>query len=275
MKGKDGQISLQELLVKTSYQTQTTEPTDKLCEKPLAFGSGFIVKYENEQYFVTADHNLHLDDHKSALNVRTGKEYVVSIFTNYTPPDNLLSTVVTPLGGFYYMEQFCLEKPEEANEIIDITLCKMKDLNLQYPFLCDDVQFSKQNKLTIPIECFNEPQADKNYFIFGQIKTRIVGVRVEREKTVKECLRFISKAKDYFLFNASETITDLEEWEGLSGSPVISEDGDCVGVLCSVNEKSKAIWVMPINKVKILIEIAFQEEKLESKKGINKDSKTI
>lgn len=264
MKAEDDQISLQELLVKTSYQTQTTKHTDKLCENPLAFGSGFIVKYQNEQFFVTADHTLHLDDYKYDINERTGNEYVVSIFTNYSPPDNFLSTVLTPLGGFYFMEQFNLEKPEEADELVDITLCKMKAINLQYPFLCDDVQFGKQQKLIIPIDCFNEAKTDKNYFVFGQIKTRIEGIRVEREKTVKECLRYISKTGDYLLFNTPEIITDMEEWEGLSGSPVISEDGDCVGVLCSVNENSKSIWVMPSAKVKMLLEIAFQQEKLEA-----------
>lgn len=259
----DDQISLQEVLVKTSYQTQTTLPTDKLCENPLAFGSGFIVEYQNEKFFVTADHTLHLDDYKNDINEITGKENVVSIFTNFSPPDNFLSTVVTPLGGFYYMEQFNLDKPDEADELVDVTLCKMKDINLQYPFLCDDIQFAKQQKLTIKTECFNEPQVDKNYFVFGQIKTRIEGIRVEKEKTVKECLKFNSKAGDYFLFNTPATITDLEEWEGLSGSPIISEDGDCVGVLCSVNEYSNSIWIMPIAKVKMLIEIAIQQEKLK------------
>lgn len=264
MKAEDDQISLQEVLMKTSYQTQTTLHTDKLCENPLAFGSGFIVKYQNEQFFVTADHTLHLDDHNDEINKRTGKEYVVSIFNNYSPPDNLLSTVLTPLDGFYYMEQFNIEKPDDADELVDITLCKLKDINFQYPFLCDDVQFAKQQKLTISIECFNEPQTDKNYFVFGQIKTRIEGIRVEREKTMKECLKFNSKIGDYFLFNTLETITDLEEWEGLSGSPVISEDGNCVGVLCSVNKNSRSIWILPIAKVKLLIEVAIQQEKLET-----------
>ncbi len=263
MTADNNQISLQEVLVKTSYQTQTTLSEDKLCENPLAFGSGFIVKYQNEQFFVTADHTLHIDDYNKDINERTGKENVVSIFTNYTPLDNFLSTVLSPLGGFYYMEQFNLDKPDDADELVDITLCKLKDINLQYPFLCDDVQFAKQQKLAIPIECFSEPQTDMNYFVYGQIKTRINGIKVEREKTVKECLRFNSKAGDYFLFNTQETITDLEEWEGLSGSPIISEDGDCVGVLCSVNYDSNSIWVMPIAKVKMLIEVAIQLEKLE------------
>ena len=42
MKAENDLISLQEVLVKTSYKTHTTLHTDKLCENPLAFGSGFF-----------------------------------------------------------------------------------------------------------------------------------------------------------------------------------------------------------------------------------------
>jgi hypothetical protein len=265
MKINDDQISLEELLVKTSYQTQTTASTDKSLERPLSFGSGFIAKYQEEQFFVTADHTLHLDDYEEGINERTGKDYVVSIFNNYTPPDNFLSTIVTPLGGFYYMEQFNLEKPNEAYELVDITLCKMKDINLQYPFLCDDLKFANQQKLIIPTECFSEPKTGENHFIFGQIKTRLVDhVRLEREKTAKNCLKFHSKIGDYYLFHTPDIIADSEDWEGLSGSPIISQNGDCVGVLCSVNPKSYSIWAMPIDKVKMLIEVASSQEKLDA-----------
>ncbi|WP_316805320.1 hypothetical protein [Pedobacter nototheniae] len=265
MEIKQSQLSLEELLVKTSYQTQTTLDNDKLCENPLAFGSGFIVKYENEKFFITADHNLHLDDYEDEIK-RTEKEYIVSIFNNYSPPDNFLSTVLTPLQGFYYMEQFNLAKPDLAVELVDITLCMLKDINLQYPFLCDDAKYKNQQKLIIPVECFAQPQADENYFIFGQIKTRQEGIRLEREKTAKNYLRFNSKAGDYLLFNTPEIIKDLEEWAGLSGSPVISENGSCVGVLCSVNVNSNSIFVMPIGIVKMLIEESVRLEKL---KGLN------
>lgn len=254
------QISLHEILVKTAFTTQITLPTDKQFDNPIAFGSGFIIEYENEIFFVTADHTLHLDDYDDNSD-RTGKEYIISIFNNYTPSENFLSSVITPLGGFYFMEQFNLEKPDEASELVDITLCMLKKINLQYPFLCDDVDFAKQSKLKFYRECFSEPKNEKNYFVFGQIRTKIDGIRVGREKTLKEQLKFISNVGDYFLFNTLEIITDKTDWEGLSGSPVISEDGECVGVLSSVNENSNSIWIVPISKVKMLLDIAIQQEK--------------
>ncbi|EPB65724.1 hypothetical protein ANCCEY_15208, partial [Ancylostoma ceylanicum] len=36
---------------------------------------------------------------------------------------------------------------------------------------------------------------------------------------------------DFFLFNTEELITDTEDWEGLSGSPIISEDGETTNLV--------------------------------------------
>lgn len=262
-------ISLFEVLVKTAYLTQITEPADKLCQYPVAFGSGFIVEFDNDNFFVTADHTLHLDDYRDGSNERTGKDYVVSIFNNYTPPENFLSTIVTPLVGFHYMEQFHLDKPDDLFEPVDLTLCKMNEINFTYPFLTDGVKHKNETinkgerKIKIKKECFSEPRVDKKYFIFGKIRTGIHdNIRMYWENTVKEDLKFNSKVGDYFLFNTPEIIESKEDWEGLSGSAVLSEDGECVGVLCSVNENSKSIWIMPITKVKMLIEVAILQENL-------------
>ena len=67
------------------------------------------------------------------------------------------------------------------------------------------------------------------------------------------------------LFNTKDEIEDETDWEGLSGSPVLSEDGECVGVLCSVNENTKSVWVMTINKVRMLIEVIAHQENDENR----------
>lgn len=265
---EESTVSILEILVKTSYHTQITHPGNEQCDDPVAYGSGFIVDYEGEQFFVTADHTVHLDDYEENAEQRTGTDYVVSIFNHYTPPDNFLSTVITPLGGFYYMEQFHLDKPDKAANLVDVAVCKMKPINLQYPFLTDQVTFpvevipAGQEKWKIKKECFSEPDEHTEYLIFGKIKTWLEdGIRLNRVSTLKSGLKFMTKAGDYLLLNTPDTILDQQEWEGLSGSPVLSVSGDCIGVLCSVNEGSKAIWVMPIPKVKMLIEVAIQQER--------------
>ncbi|MDB5124574.1 MAG: hypothetical protein JWP94_2703 [Mucilaginibacter sp.] len=271
---EESSVSILEILVKTSYHTQITHPTNQQCDDPAAYGSGFIVDYDNEQFFVTADHTVHLDDYKEPGNQRTETDYVVSIFNNVTPPDNFLSTVITPLGGFYYTEQFHLDKPKQAAELLDVTVCKMKPINLKYPFLTDQVTFlgkvipAGQYKWKIKKECFSEPDEKTEYLIFGKIKTWLEdGIRLNRINTLKSGLKFIAKVGDYFLLNTPEMIADKQDWEGLSGSPVFSITGDCIGVLCSVNEGSRSLWVMPISKVKMMIEIAIQQEQSDITKG--------
>jgi len=263
-------LPLWEALVKTSYQTQITHPSDKNCENPIGFGSGFIVEYNNNVFFVTADHVVHPDDYD--CKERTGTDFVVSIFNNVKPESNFLSTIVTPLGGFYYMEKFDLDKPHEALKLHDVTVCIMKEKHFEYRFLTNEVRFisltinAGDPKFRIPSDLFAEPSKDKLYFVYGKIRTKLVGIILHSEDTLKEGLKFMDNSGDYYLLNTPDVINDYEDWAGLSGSPVISETGECIGVLCSVNVNTKSIWVMPISQVKMLMDIAISQEEILSLK---------
>jgi hypothetical protein len=262
--------TLNEVLVKTSYLIQITATSDKELENPIGFASGFIVEYNHDNFFVTADHVIHIDDYTGNVEKRTWKDYVVAIFNNYSDPDNFPSTIITPLSGFYYTEKYNLEKPCTMANLVDISVCKMKDINFKFPFLTNGVILngetikSGEQKFKITKENFGDAMNDKKYSIFGKVRTRLVdNIRMEWQDTLKDSLKFVSKSGDFLLFNTSELIVDKEDWEGLSGSPVFSEDGQCVGVLCDVLINSKSIWVMPITQVKMLIEVAIQQGKIE------------
>jgi len=259
-------IIVLEALVKTSYQIQVTELDDDICANPLAFGSGFIVTYKNEFYFITADHVLHIDDYTDEVNKRTWTDFRISVFNNINPKTDFISTTVTPLSGFYYLEKFDLKKTNYSMEPVDITVCKMSEVNREYPFLTDEVKFENEiinageQKFYLREESFALPCKEKEYFVYGKVKTDIEGIQLKSFGTLKSGLKYIDKAGDYFLLNTQTEISDRDDWEGLSGSPVLSETGECIGVLCSVNEGSKSIWIMPIHNVKILIEIAYNQE---------------
>ena len=264
------EISLHEVLVKTSYLTQITEPDNSAFDRPVGYGSGFIIQYDTFKFFVTADHTIHVDDYGSDVEHRTWKDYNIAIFNNYSDPSEPLSTLITPLGGFYYMEEFNLIDIEQLPRPIDVSLCLMKDDKFKYPFLTDSVKFingeifdSGQSKFYIQKECFADPTFDKKYFIYGKIKVKIVeGIKMQWENTLKASLAFQSVSGHFLLFNTPEIISNKAEWEGLSGSAVLSEAGECVGVLCDVLEGSRSVWVMPISKVELLLKIAIQQEKI-------------
>ena len=260
--------SLLEVLVKTHYHTVTTEPRNLNSDKYICHGSGFMVQYKNVIFFVTADHVLHFADYESENKIRTGIDNVVSIYNNVRPDTNTISTVCTPLGGFCYMDGFNLTKPNELPELIDVAICVMKPGNFQYPFLTDEKEFQDKEKATgqpkfILTEAnFTEPDTDNNYFIYGKIKTQMKGLMLYRENTLKEDLKYSYKSGDYYLLNTPDIITDIDEWSGLSGSPVFDNHGLCIGVLCSVSPNTNSIWVMPFEKVKLLMDIALIQEQM-------------
>jgi len=152
----------------------------------------------------------------------------------------------------------------------------MKQKHFQYPFLTTGIDFSEsvkikpgEQKFIIKKECFAEPNTNDKYCVFGAVKTEIKdNIKVDRQFTLKHDLKFILKSGAFYLFNTPSVISDISDWKGLSGSAVLSETGECVGVICSVLENSQSIWVMPISKVKMLIEVAIKEE------TSNKDKRT-
>jgi len=220
-------------------------------------------------FFVTADHVIHPTDYEGQLEKRTWSDYIISVFNNGQKEGDFLTIGITPLSGFYYMESFCLDKPDDEFELVDIALCVIKPQDLLLPFLTQEILFigetipANEKKWIVMSESFAEPNCDQNYFVFGFIKTRIEGIQLKSDPSLKENLKFIQKTGDYFLFNSESEIKDRMDWEGLSGSPVLSIDGFCVGVLCSINENSRSVWVMPIQKVKMLMEVAIQQERIE------------
>jgi len=270
MKENEPELTLIEVLAKTSYQIQITEPSNKELDKPIAFGSGFLVNYKKELIFITADHNVHLDDYD--LNERTGVDNVVSIFNNISKKDDF-STLLTPISPFYYMEGFDISKPEDNPELFDVAVCILNKTKIKAPFLTEQIKNDNDEilvrahepKFTFTEEQLVEPNLDDIYFIYGKVKAEFKTVFLHRTDTLKENISFVQKVGDYLLFNTSETINDIKDWSGLSGSAVLNQKGNCVGVLCSVNEGTKSIWVKPIEKVKILMDVAILQEQIVEK----------
>ncbi|MDH6310021.1 hypothetical protein M2451_002911 [Dysgonomonas sp. PFB1-18] len=260
------QIPLTEVLVKTTYFTQSTHPSDTECSRPMYFGCGFMIRYKDETFFVTADHNLHPEDYDNETKVmkRTWVDYTISIFNNVKPVEQPLSTVITPLGGFFYMEKYDIMKPKDLPELMDVCVCMMKPINFTYPFLTDEVVFSEhtinvgEQKFCFIEDMMEEPRENMMYFVFGKINAETKGIRIHSENTLKENLRYICKSGDFYLLETPDIVV-YEEWAGLSGSPVISEEGNCIGVLCSVLPEKKIICVMSIEKVKMLLDLAILE----------------
>lgn len=119
MTQNESKLNLIEILAKTSYQVQITKSTNKEFDRPIAFGSGFLVDYKKELIFITADHNIHIEDYE--LSERTGIDNVASIFNNISKKEDF-STLLTPVGPFYFVEKFDITKLEDKPELFDVAI---------------------------------------------------------------------------------------------------------------------------------------------------------
>jgi hypothetical protein len=268
------QFSLTEILVKTTYQISICkEPS--FTTQPIAWGAGFFIHYKGNVFFITADHNIHIEDHK--VNERTGIDNHVGVLNNISDR-NSLSSIITPIGGFYYMERFDISKKDLDSQLFDVAISMVTHRVFEAPFLTDedikDVDGSpfvspNEQKMEFLEEHIIEPSVADIYFIYGKIKPHFKGLMLHRSPAFKNDLKFIDQYGDYILLNTKDTISDEEEWAGLSGSPVLNQEGKCIGVLCSIIEGTRSVFVKPFNKIRVFLDTIILQEQLINKQAEN------
>lgn len=264
------EFSLTEILVKTTYQIVISK--EKSFESlPIAFGAGFFLNYKTHLFFITADHNIHIQDHE--INERTGVDNYVGIFNNISNKENF-STVMTPIGGFYYMESFDISKEDLNPQLVDVAISLVNRSKFEAPFLTDEdilddeskpLVFPTEEKFEFLDEHIIDPSEDDSYYIFGKIRPKFKGLFLHRTNTFKNDLKYVASYGEYMLLNTLQEITDAEDWAGLSGSPVLNQEGKCIGVLCSVIEGTKSVFVKPFSKIIPFLDTVILQENFKNK----------
>jgi len=260
------EFSFIEIQVKTTYQIVISREKS-FQSAPIAFGSGFFLNYKDSLFFITADHNIHIEDHK--LNERIGKDNFLSILNNISDK-NTFTTLLTPIGGFYYMESFDISKEDLNPQLIDVAISLVDRTKFKAPFFTDeDIRDKEGNIIVAPNEqkfdfleehIINTPSREDSYYIYGRIKPQFKGLFLHRELIFKKDLKYIDKYGRYLLLNTKKRIIDYEDWAGLSGSPVLNQEGKCLGVLCSIIEGTKSVFVKPFAEIIPLLDMILIQE---------------
>lgn len=262
------EFSLLEILVKTTYQIVVSKE-NSFQSAPIGFGAGFFLNYKDNLFFLTADHNIHIDDHN--INERTGIDNYVCVLNNISDR-NTLTTIMTPIGGFYFMESFDISKENLNHQLFDVAISLVDNSKFEAPFFTDEdfrdengnkIVSSRELKFDFLQEHIVEPSTADTYYIFGKIKPHFKGLFLHRDNTFKNDLHFVNRVGSYLLLNTKEYIKDYRDWAGLSGSPVLNQEGRCIGVLCSVNEGTKSVFVKPFSVIVPLLETIIMQEKMQ------------
>lgn len=261
-------MTLMEYFWKASHQIVILTPDKPSNEADIeGWGSGFILEYKGRQFFITCDHNLHmLDDF--ANGERSGEDFLIAIIANCKDPQNPLSTGFVTIPGFYYFDSIDINTPE-IMDLKDIAFAELKTA-MPLPLLTNQLNHydgsvavkAGELKLFIKEETISEAEEGKDYVITGCICNRIVdGIRMERRTTFREGIKYTGRTHmGSFLVFEYPDIINVEEWEGLSGSPIFDEEGKLVGMVNEVVDGGREIYVTPIKHILRLIDYAIKSE---------------
>ncbi|MCD8388466.1 MAG: hypothetical protein LUD17_16530 [Bacteroidales bacterium] len=249
-----------------------------------AFGSGFMLSHKGRLFFVTADHVVHLDDRDAGH--RTGRDYQPQIITNSPSPKELTS-IVLPLGGFYSLTGYMfddntLNNPQElvrmlnyiTSKSVDIddetipldiripdmpepTFCKIKD-SLQCSLLSNQVEDADGNvlipqgtpKIILDSNSVTKFKTDDIYYVAGTVLNNIVnGISLDRRNAYHGEMAFQGFDSEKNAILKTPENPNIDHWSGLSGAPVLNQDGLLAGVLLRGPKSESYAIACPIETV--------------------------
>lgn len=252
-------------MAKTSLFIQINDSSDtSFSQKPIGFASGFFIKYNEDFFFITADHVPHYDDYE--LGKRTGKEDLFAVHTNEVDKKRL-AAIIAPMSGVYYFDSFSVDHIDDGPNLIDLCICKLKEEQVNRNYYTQHIAFPDEPlnvgecKYAIAPEIVEDPSDEDTYYILGSICCDIKGLILQQHAVSHSNLKYVCKNGDYYLLNTEKEIQSDELWSGLSGSLVYNQNGGCIGMLSSVNVCSKSVWVLSFRTILRFLDCVYLQER--------------
>lgn len=251
-------------------------PADMSNTLPVGVGSGFMLDYKNEQFFVTADHVVNTHDKgirkvdrnafiqtNNIAQDANGRYYAVLVSlsgvvfsTHFKIDVNTGNVTELPLfdGAFVLMNSF----QKNANYITNE--CSLNGAQVVYG----------EKKRHLDSSCICEANKDDEYFVFGRV--RFEYKKGEKEQVVlysqlisHDGLKYVRDEENYYVLKYSLPVV-VDDWRGLSGSPVLNHQGGLIGIACKVNSTSDEVWVKKIECMLPLFDAEILTSKMDTSK---------
>ena len=251
-------------------------PKDTASPMPQSVGSGFMLDYKGKTFFVTADHVVNTHD----KGVRKIKDSTITISTNKPfLKDGKLQTLMIPIGGFYFFDQFKVDIDEgDINNIplFDAAFSMLHEWQINTECITCEVKIEGANvpagekKIHLKEEADTiEANKEDIYSVFGRVKfsrSRIGNTEVlNSQQTFKDNLKLVGEdpTQNYYILQSPNPVI-YEEWAGLSGSAVLNQDGKLIGIACAVETSGqRLIYVKKIQRLLPLMDAAMLNEQLQ------------
>ena len=270
-------------------------------DKIIAFGSGFMLNHNGHLFLVTADHVIHPDDH-DANNENAQRKHInysIEIITNINDLENLRS-VNLRVGDFYYFTGHRYDKNVDANDfskifdkiinddinvddeslpigiripdLLDVAISELKT-PLKFPLLSNQVVLHNEEilikhgtpKLRFNTNCIKTFNSNSKYIVAGVICNAINNsIKLDRLNAIHKELIF-----ERFDFNGDAILKTNEEaniklWEGLSGAPILDENGYLAGMLIRGPLTEQYLTAVPIDKIINFLDVIISNEEINN-----------
>lgn len=276
-------MRLLEVLTRTRFQVLTF-PKGMVATggNPTGAGSGFILLHKGKSIFVTADHVCHPNDYEHKITKRSFDDKDVAIVNNYTMKDRggVEMPILTPIGGFYYFDKFKFTADKGFDDFTpyDATFAIMGADRFQTPFLSEPLYVANGEDvpgglemIQIPSGNVVTPNSTDCYIVYGHTRLRWAADNVHLVWDINhhEDMVYVREEGDYYVLRPNEPIVN-EQWSGISGSPVLNQEGGLLGILCSGRPDLNEIYVMKMQSVLSLIDTTLRIEEIERQKNTDK-----
>lgn len=250
---------------------------DKEMTKIVGYGSGFFFHYREKLFFVTADHVLHPYDHQ--VKKRLFGDYYVFVLNHIQGEGN--KSACTLLGNFHYFEvadKDYLEELVSGKEILpdveipDYAFCEVEN-NFEYQFLTSEYHESDGSiivpagleKMILGEKNIVEPNKEDYYVVGSWIKQHRnqAEAKIEMENRMHYDMKYVGVHNDMMVLAYPETVV-YEEWAGISGSPVLNQNGQLLGVIVAVRKGTNYILVIPMKEVLKKMDYVLDIEEIEN-----------
>lgn len=239
------------------FQLLASPPYHRNLGDPKSFGSGFVLMYHGRLYFITADHVVSPDNETDF--VQWGDDWICGIPIGINDEENHASVCLPLTGRIEFVKgnilsEDNLEFPEPidlafSNVDTKILKCKSLGFNIYPSIFCFSAGENKK--------CFEESNIinpeeyeNSNYFIIGSI------VRINensQEASLDHKLHYNLKFKEIdgenIVLESTSIIDRKKDWSGLSGSPVVNEEGRLLGMLIRAANGYNNVIVMSIEAI--------------------------
>ncbi|MBL0910925.1 MAG: hypothetical protein IBJ09_01025 [Bacteroidia bacterium] len=254
-------MTIAELIVKSSIHVilvKQDENNPEVIQKPIDFGSGFLLNYLNRTFFVSVSHV-------------TDKNGLITTLETNLPFDEKGPILKTIKGICYFdMINFKNVDPVKSSKDFEDLLQNGKRLDIAFAEITEPIELMQPeidfgkfkveagSKLPLFMDDATTPVEGESYGFYGLIGQDYIGKYLKMTPTFKYGLVYHQTTPYGFYKFLAPSIVRRKDFEGCSGAPILDSQGRIAAIACKVASGTKIIYGFPIQECKRLIDISLK-----------------